>query len=60
MVCVKSKGARVQQINPQTDQIEREFPSIADATKEMKISTNSIKKSSMENVTVRGWLWKII
>ena len=56
----KSKGTRVQQINPQTDQIEREFPSIADVTKEMNISVKSIKRSSMENVSVRGWLWKII
>ena len=56
----KSKGSRVQQINPQTRELVREFPSITDATKEMKISTKTIKKSSEEEIPMNGWLWKIL
>ena len=56
----KSKGCIVQQINPNTGVVEHEYPSITDATKEMKVSNNSIKRSSAENVAVSGWKWKIL
>lgn len=60
IVLKKSKGSRVQKINPQTGMIECEYPSITDATKEMKISVKTIKRSSSEDVAVGGWKWKIL
>lgn len=56
---VKERGTIVHQIDPQTNLLYKSFPSIADAVKEMKISTNTIKKSSMNDVIVNGWKWKI-
>jgi hypothetical protein len=56
----KPKGLAVQKINPQTNEMECEYPSIADATKDSKISPKSIKKSSYENVAIGGWKWKIV
>lgn len=60
IVLKKSKGSRVQKINPQTGMIECEYPSITDATKEMKISVKTIKRSSSEDVAIGGWKWKIL
>jgi T5orf172 domain len=56
----KSKGTIVQQINPHTNLVEREFPSISDATKECKISTKTIKRSSMEDLQIGDWKWRIL
>jgi phage anti-repressor protein len=56
----KSKGTVVQQINPHTDMLEREFPSITDAMKEVKISAKTIKRSSLEDISIGGWKWKIL
>jgi phage anti-repressor protein len=56
----KSKGTVVQQINPHTNLVEREFPSISDATKQLKISTKTIKRSSMEDIQIGDWKWKIL
>ena len=57
---VKAKGVIVQQIDPITNSVARTFPSISDATKEMKVSTNTIKMSSMNDTIHGGWKWKIL
>lgn len=59
-VAKQSRGSTVQQISPQTGVVEREFPSIVDCCKELRISTNSIKKSSAEDVVINGWKYKIM
>jgi hypothetical protein len=60
IVLRKSKGSRVQKINPQTGMVECEYPSITDATKEMKMSVKTIKRSSSEDIAIGGWKWKIL
>jgi len=40
--------------------VECEYPSITDATKEMKMSVKTIKRSSSEDVAIGGWKWKIL
>ena len=59
-ITCKTRGFRVQKINPQSDEIEQEYPSMTDATKENKISVNSIRKSSMQDIVVSGYKWKIV
>jgi NUMOD1 domain len=56
----KARGNHVQLINPMTGMLEKEYPSIADATKEMKVSSNTIKRSSAEDLAIGGWKWKIL
>jgi hypothetical protein len=60
IIVKKTRGSLVQKINPQTNMVECEYPSITDATKEMKMSAKTIKRSSSEDIAIGGWKWKIL
>jgi hypothetical protein len=54
------RGAKVQQIDSKTNEVIKIFPSIMDVVKEMKMSTKTIKKISIDNSIHKGFKWKII